>query len=269
MHLADEAVYIHDQAPVSGAGARPPPRVSVSARTRSSWRTRPSVTARRNVPNVEGPGSQPPDNRRVRPAQGVTVIDVVSPEQHRVDQRNNLALRVPRPGRSRRSVTDRSTRPSILGLSASVEDNRDHHIRHHRLIVEHDLEPVQFDPCVIMQYPSDLLTHRAPTAHRVVKKAWSGSGGHLDSGPDGTLHKRGGFGLSPKRHPARIGDAAGLLLMERSDRIDARAKISRRLAEGEGKPGRNPRFLGFRAPDQPSITGSWPLPQIRRSNAGT
>ena len=87
------------------------------------------------------------------------------------------------------------------------------------------------------------------------------------SGPDGSPSQTWWIRAKPEAPlRARMGDAVGLLLME--DRIESmreprsaggwpRAKGSR-----VGTP-----FLGFRAPNQPSITGSWPLPQIRRSNA--
>ena len=52
VHLADERVDVDDQAPVTGPGARA--RVSVSPRTRSSWRTCPIVNDRKNVPSVDG-----------------------------------------------------------------------------------------------------------------------------------------------------------------------------------------------------------------------
>jgi len=78
VHLADEAVDVDERR--SAPGPPPADHAASSARpsTRSSWRTWPKVNARRNVPSVEGAGSQPPSNRRVRPARNTSQSSIES-----------------------------------------------------------------------------------------------------------------------------------------------------------------------------------------------
>ncbi len=91
VNFTDEAIDIDHEALLTRASTRPHARVSVWSSTRSSWRTWPKVNARRNVPSVDGAGSQPPRSRRVPGAQHLTVIDAIGAEHHPVDQRHHLA----------------------------------------------------------------------------------------------------------------------------------------------------------------------------------
>src|SRR6266516_2126075 len=96
-------------------------RVSASPSTRSSWRTCPNVNARRNVPRVEGAATQPPNRRRVRPERSTSESSMLSAPSAIANTRLitfRPALRAP--GRSGRSSTNRSTRPSSPNRCASV-----------------------------------------------------------------------------------------------------------------------------------------------------
>src|SRR6266536_2783424 len=95
--------------------------VSASPSNRSSWRTCPNVNARRNVPSVEGAATQPPNRRRVRPERSTSESSMLSAPSAIANTRLitfRPALRAP--GRSGRSSTNRSTRPSSPNRCASV-----------------------------------------------------------------------------------------------------------------------------------------------------
>ena len=116
------------------------------------------MNARKNVPSVQGAGTHPPNSRRVRPAgKQRAVIDAVSPEQHREDQRHHLAPRVrcarPVPTQVHQSARQRLD-PQPLG------ERRDQHhacVRDRSLIIELDPQTIQPDP-LIMHREGDLLS---------------------------------------------------------------------------------------------------------------
>jgi hypothetical protein len=82
------------------------------------------VKARKNVPSVEGAGSQPPNSRRVRPARSTSVSSMLSAPST-IANTSAITLRpaFAAPGRSRRSRSSRAANPSIPSRCATIATN--------------------------------------------------------------------------------------------------------------------------------------------------
>jgi hypothetical protein len=82
------------------------------------------VNARRNVPSVDGAGSQPPSSRRVRPALSTSVSSMLSAPST-IANSSAITLRpaLAAPGRPRRSRTSFAASASIPSRCASVATN--------------------------------------------------------------------------------------------------------------------------------------------------
>jgi hypothetical protein len=156
--LADEAVDVDDQPPGPGAGAGPPralkrlaeQRVELAHMPEGERAQKRSQRRRRRDPAAEQPA-------RAARAQNVAVVDAVSTEHHRKQQRHHLAPRVRGPG----TITSQPHQPARERLdSEPPSDRRDQHhasVRDDPLIVELDLQAVQSDSRVIVHHEGDLL----------------------------------------------------------------------------------------------------------------
>jgi hypothetical protein len=162
--LADEAVDIDNQPAVAGAGAGLPRPLNRSAQQPVELadmpeRKRPqkrSQRRRRRDPAPEQPA-------RTARAQDIAVIDAVSAQHHRVQQRHHLAARV----RATRPIT---TQPHPIPRerldTKPLGERRDEHhpgIRDRPLIIEADPHAVRSDRLVILHHEGDLLP-QAPAA---------------------------------------------------------------------------------------------------------
>jgi hypothetical protein len=113
------------------------------------------------------PAAQQP-SRATRP-QKLAVIDAVSTEQHRVDQRHHLPTDVRRAW----PVTTKPHQPVREPLDpqppSERRDQSDPRVGDHPLIVKDNLNGVRSDRFVIMHHSSDLLT-QAPDCHHSREK---------------------------------------------------------------------------------------------------
>lgn len=137
------------------------------------------------MPKRERPEKRPERRRRRDPApeqparaprsQHITIVDAVSAEQHREDQRHHLAPRVGRPRPI--PAQPHHTTSEILDPEPPRErrDEHDPSIRNRPLVIEHDIQAVQSDSLVIMHHEGDLLTAGRDRCHRSL---FTCSGGH-------------------------------------------------------------------------------------------
>jgi len=155
--LADEAVDIDHEPALARAGARPPSAPQRLAehpvkladvpegkraqkRTERRWRHRPVLEHRLGAPR----------------AQHVAVVDRVGPEQHRVDQRQNLA---PRPPGARPAAEPDRRVDERLNPEPPPERHREHDpgVDDNPLVIENDIRSVR----QTVHHAGDLLTQAA------------------------------------------------------------------------------------------------------------
>lgn len=83
--LAEEAVTSTTSRAFPGPAPAFQARSSARPSSASSWRTCPNVNTRKNVPNIEGAGIQPPGSRRAGPARSTaqsSMLSAPSPANH-------------------------------------------------------------------------------------------------------------------------------------------------------------------------------------------
>jgi len=116
------------------------------------------------------PSQQPTGPSR---AQHLRVIDAVTTEHHREQQRQHLASRVHRSGtvaRQQHRVINKALNTEPLGERREQHDSR---VRDDLLIVKHDLDAIQSDRSDIINPQGDLLTP-GPAAHTACKNPAQG-----------------------------------------------------------------------------------------------
>jgi len=106
----------------------------------------------RNVPSVEGAGSQPPQPARAPRAPQLAVVDAVGAQRHRVDQCHHFASRV----RGARAITAQTHEAVRQALDSQPlrkrRDERDPGLGDDPLIVKAHRDAVQSDRPVIVHH---------------------------------------------------------------------------------------------------------------------
>jgi transposase len=167
--LADETIDVDQQPPVARARAGlPRPRkravehpVQLAHVAEGKRAQKRAQRRRRGHPTQQPIGPPSP--------QHVGVIDAVSANHHREDQRHDLAARVlpPRPvARQHHAVCDQRFDPQPV---CQRRDQRDPRVSDDPFVVEGGSHPVQSDGPVIVHHLGDLLT-RAPAAGNSLEK---------------------------------------------------------------------------------------------------
>jgi hypothetical protein len=113
------------------------------------------VNARRNVPSVEGAGTQQP--ARTPSTQYLAIIDAIRVQQHSEDQRHHLPARV----RCSRTIATQPHEPGDQTLdpkpSSERRDQRDPRVGDHPIIIKTDPHATQSDGLLIIHHADDLL----------------------------------------------------------------------------------------------------------------
>jgi hypothetical protein len=134
--LADEAVDVDDQAPVTGPGARRPRAPERLGEHPVELPDMPERERAQERPQRRGRHGPPPEHRAAAArAQDVAVVDRVSAQQHRRDQRHHLAARIRRTHTIAKidSLIDQHLDPDSSGERRRQHDTR---VRHKPLVVE-------------------------------------------------------------------------------------------------------------------------------------
>ena len=152
------------------------------------------MNARKNVPSVDGAGTHPPSNRRVRPARSTPQSSTLSAPSS-IANTSAITLRPAFAAPALPPQADHTT-GEILDPEPPRERRGEHDpsVRNRPLVIEINPQAVQSDSHVIMHHEGDLLT----AAATAVIGRFPCSGGHSSS-RDRTEppYRRGGSGLRP------------------------------------------------------------------------
>jgi hypothetical protein len=134
------------------------------------------VNARKNVPNVDGAGIQPPNSRPVRLPRSTPVSSMLSAPST-IANSSAITLRpvLAAPGRSRRSRTRLPVSASKTEPLRERRDQRHPRVADDPLVIDLDPHTVQSGRPVIIHRQGDLLTPGPGCPHSLKKPC---SGGH-------------------------------------------------------------------------------------------